>query len=172
MLEQKLKEVIASYKDFPREGILFRDIMPILQNHQLFRELVEHISELNIVKESEAVLAIDARGFIFGSAVALLAEKPIVTARKPGKLPGDLLSASYNLEYGENILCLQKKALLDYKKFCIVDDLLATGGTVACVEKMLVDEKKTITGVAVIIELLELNGKDKLNSKVESVVKY
>ncbi len=172
MLEQKLKDVIGDYKDFPKEGILFRDVMPILQNHYLFKELIEYISTLEIVREAEAVLAIDARGFIFGAAVALIAGKPLVTARKPGKLPGDLLSGSYNLEYGENMLCLQKKSLQGFQKFCIIDDLLATGGTVACVEKMLLKENKTITGVAVIIELLGLNGQDNLMSKVESIVKY
>ncbi len=172
MLEQKLKDVIAGYEDFPKEGILFRDIMPILQNHQLFKDLIEYISKLELVREAEAVLAIDARGFIFGSAVALISGKPLVTARKPGKLPGDLLSGSYNLEYGENTLCIQKKSLLNFEKFCIVDDLLATGGTVACVEKMLLEENKKITGVAVVIELLGLNGKDNLKSKVESIVKY
>lgn len=172
MLEQKLKDVIGDYKDFPKEGILFRDVMPILQNHHLFKELIEHISKLEIVREAEAVLAIDARGFIFGAAVALIAGKPLVTARKPGKLPGDLLSGSYNLEYGENTLCIQKESLINFEKFCIVDDLLATGGTVACVEKMLSEENKKITGVAVIIELLGLNGQDNLISKVESIVKY
>lgn len=172
MLEQKLKDAIADYKDFPKEGILFRDIMPILQNYQLFNELVKYISGLKIVEESDAILAIDARGFIFGSAVALIAGKPLITARKPGKLPGELLTSSYKLEYGENMLCLQKNSLLNFEKFCIVDDLLATGGTVSCVEKMLLEENKTITGVAVIIELLGLNGKDNLISGVKSVVKY
>ena len=133
----KLKLAIDSYKDFPKEGIIFRDVLPILKNPEIFSDLVKEMSNSNILKNSDAIIAIDARGFIFGSAISFYLSKPLVVARKPGKLPGDLLSGSYNLEYGENTLCIQKQSLLNFEKFCIVDDLLATGGTVACVEKML-----------------------------------
>ena len=172
MISNKLKLSIKSYKDFPKKGIIFRDFLPILQEPTLFKELIDAMSENKKWDDIEAIIAIDARGFLLGSSVAQRLNKPLIVARKPGKLPGDLLSGSYNLEYGENTLCIQKESLINFEKFCIVDDLLATGGTVACVEKMLSEENKKITGVAVIIELLGLNGQDNLISKVESIVKY
>ena len=94
----ELKFAIDSYKDFPQEGIIFRDVLPILRNPEIFSDLIKEMSNSDILKNSDAIIAIDARGFIFGSAIALQAGKPMIVARKPGKLPGELIKKDYNLE--------------------------------------------------------------------------
>ena len=96
--------------------------------------------------------------------------KPFILARKPGKLPGNLISESYQLEYGENTLCLQNDSIKNYKSFSIIDDLLATGGTASCVEKMLLSQNKYVSGLSVVVELKELNGKKNLNCDVKSQI--
>ena len=171
-LKEKLTDAIDSYQDFPEKGILFRDLLPVLQDIELFESLTKQMIKLNSVKDSEALIGIDARGFIFGTAISLLSKKPLVLARKPGKLPGNIISNSYKLEYGSNTLCLQKNAIQNFDKFCIVDDLLATGGTASSVEKMLLENNKKITGLAVVVELLFLKGREKLNCSVDSIVAY
>ncbi len=95
------------------------------------------MSDSKIIKNCDAIISIDARGFIFGSAISLEAAKPMVVARKPGKLPGEIIQQNYELEYGESSLSLQKSVLRKYDSFAIVDDLLATGGTVNCVSNLL-----------------------------------
>ena len=117
------------------------------------------MSSSQIVKKAEAIISIDARGFIFGTAISLLSSKPMIVARKPGKLPGELIEENYSLEYGENTLAIQKKALQKYSSYAIVDDLLATGGTVNCVSKMIRENQKEVTGLLVVVELMELNGR-------------
>ena len=134
ILIEKLKNTLRNYPDFPKKGILFKDVLTILKNPELFSELIEEIANFEIVQNSEVIVAIDARGFIFGSALSLFLKKPLIFARKPGKLPGELISNTYDLEYGSNTLCLQKDSLEGFNKFCIIDDLLATGGTTAAVE--------------------------------------
>ena len=127
---KKLIELIDTYKDFPCKGIEFKDVLGIIQEPKIFKELIFKMSSSQIIKNAEAIISIDARGFIFGSAISLQSSKPMIVARKPGKLPGELFEENYSLEYGENSLSVQKKALQKYKNFAIVDDLLATGGTV------------------------------------------
>ena len=102
MKNNKLKLAIDSYKDFPKEGIVFRDVLPILRNPDIFSDLINEMSSSHILRDSDAIIAIDARGFIFGAAIALQLSKPLVVARKPGKLPGEIISKSYKLEYGSN----------------------------------------------------------------------
>tara|TARA_B100000242_G_scaffold75595_1_gene49079 strand:- start:56 stop:391 length:336 start_codon:yes stop_codon:yes gene_type:complete len=110
------------------------------------------MSSNQFLKNAEAIISINARGFIFGSAVALESSKPLIVARKSGKLPGNLLTREYDLEYGKNILSIQTNALKKYNSFVIVDDLLATGGTVSCVSKLLRDRKEVL-GLITVIEL-------------------
>ena len=172
ILEDKIKESLKSYPDFPKKGILFRDVLTILKDPFLFSELIKKISSFDSIINSEAIVAIDARGFIFGSALSLFIKKPLVFARKPGKLPGDLISNSYELEYGNNELCLQKDALEEFESFSIIDDLLATGGTASSVEKMLIEENKKVTGLVIVVELLDLGGRNILNCPVDSVVSF
>ena len=170
-LEQKLIENFGSYKDFPKPGIVFCDILPILTKPDIFNELIKNMTNADSIQESDALIAIDARGFIFGTAVAQLIKKPLILARKPGKLPGETLSESYELEYGTNTLCIQKNSIEPYKSFSIIDDLLATGGTAACVEKMLLKRNKEVKNLSVVVELPFLKGREKLDCDVQSVVK-
>ena len=168
MINKRLDELINTYKDFPKKGIEFKDVLGITQEPEVFKELVLKMSSSQIIKNAEAVISIDARGFIFGSAISLQASKPMIVARKPGKLPGKLLEEKYSLEYGENSLSIQKKALQKYNSYAIVDDLLATGGTVNCISKILKSKNKEISGLLVVVELEKLKGRLKLNFPVES----
>ncbi len=172
MLSEDLKKIIKSYQDFPKEGINFKDIMPILQDPQLFSDLINAMSSSEIIKNCDAIISIDARGFIFGSSVSLISKKPMIVARKAGKLPGKLISERYILEYGENELYIQKEALNRYKKYAIIDDLLATGGTVKCVGNLLKKQNKSISGLLVVIEIAELLGRKQLEFEVESIISF
>ena len=171
-MKNKLELAIDAYKDFPKKGILFRDVLPILRNPDIFSDLINKMSSSDRLRNSDAIVAIDARGFIFGAAISFNLSKPLIVARKPGKLPGEIISKSYNLEYGSNSLSIQEKSLSEYQTFFIIDDLLATGGTVNCVADILNSKGKIITGLSVVIELKDLNAKSKFNFPVESQVVY
>ena len=169
---KKLKELISSYNDFPKKGINFKDVLEIIQEPEVFNELILKMSDSQILKQSEAIISIDARGFIFGSAIALKSSKPMIVARKPGKLPGEIVTEKYNLEYGENSLSIQKNSLRKYNSYAIVDDLLATGGTVECVANLLKRYDKKIFGLLTVVELVSLKGRNKFNFPVESSVSF
>ena len=172
MKNNKLKLAIDSYRDFPQDGIVFRDVLPILRDPNIFSDLIKEMSSSNVLRNSDAIIAIDARGFIFGAAISFHLSKPMVVARKPGKLPGEIISKSYDLEYGSNSLSIQEKSLLDHHTFFIIDDLLATGGTVNCVADILNSKEKKITGLSVVIELKNLNARSRFSFPVESQVIY
>ena len=172
MLSERLKKSIKDYPNFPKEGIIFKDISPIVADPELFSDLIDKVSNYNFFRDTDAIIAIDARGFIFGSVIAKKVCKPLILARKKNKLPGKLIEADYGLEYGKDSLAIQISAIDKFKKFVIVDDLLATGGTAKCISEMLSKEKKVILALQVIIELTELNGKENLNMPVYSEVKY
>ena len=167
-MQEHLKKLINDHIDFPIKGIVFKDILPLLQHPEIFSKVIEEMSKSTIFKNADAILAIDARGFIFGTAISIFLSKPMIVARKPGKLPGDLIEKSYDLEYGKNSLAIQKDSIRKYKSFAIVDDLLATGGTVKCVSEMLKDFNKEVSGLSVVIELADLKGRDELKFPVES----
>ena len=169
---KKLEDLILTYKDFPKDGIDFKDVLEILQYPDIFKDLILKMSANKFLKDAEAIISIDARGFIFGSAISLQVSKPMIVARKPGKLPGELVEKNYSLEYGENTLSIQKKALQKYSSYAIVDDLLATGGTVNCVSKILESNNKEVIGVLVVVELMKLEGKLKLNYPIESSITF
>tara|TARA_B100000401_G_scaffold348095_1_gene245897 strand:- start:1576 stop:2088 length:513 start_codon:yes stop_codon:yes gene_type:complete len=169
---KKLDKLIDTYKDYPKKGIEFKDVLGIIQEPKIFKELILKMSSSQIIKNAEAIISIDARGFIFGSAISLQASKPMIVARKPGKLPGELLEENYNLEYGKNSLSIQKKAMQKYNSYVIVDDLLATGGTVNCVSKILKRNNKEVAGLLVVVELIKLEGRSKLKFPIESCIKY
>ena len=169
---KELEELILTYKDFPKKGIAFKDVLEIIQNPEIFRELISKMSSSEIVKNSEAIISIDARGFIFGSAIAFHSSIPMIVARKPGKLPGKIIKQNYNLEYGENSLSIQEKALNKFESFVIVDDLLATGGTVNCVADLLKSRNKKIRGLLTVVELSNLKGKLKFDFPVESIISF
>ena len=169
---QKLSEAIRDVPDFPKPGILFKDITPVLGDSKLFATAIRALAATAAEETVDKVVGIDARGFIFGSAISLYTSKPMIFARKPGKLPGELVSKSYNLEYGKNSLSIKKKFLDKYNSFVIVDDLVATGGTVNCVYEILNDLNKEITGLNVVVELEGLGARSKLPFKVSSQVKF
>ena len=172
MLQDEIKKTIKDYPNFPKDGIIFKDILPIFENPQLFQKVIISMSKNEILEKADAIIAIDARGFLLGSAIAFKTSKPLILARKPGKLPGDLITGKYQLEYGQNSLSVQKNAIRNFHKFVIVDDLLATGGTVNCVSNLLSKNKKTILGLSVLVELKFLNGRNKLNFPVESLLSF
>ena len=167
---KKLEDLIITYKDFPKKGIDFKDVLEILQHPEIFQDMVLKMSSNPFLKNAEAIISIDARGFIFGSAVALESSKPMVVARKPGKLPGKILTREYDLEYGKNSLSMQCNAFEKFNYYVIIDDLLATGGTVNCVSKLMQDQKKEILGLITVVELKELKCRLKLEFPVESMI--
>ena len=168
---KEILEYISNYKDYPQKGVIFRDLLGILREPNIFRGLIDRMSSSREIKDSDAILAIEARGFIFASAIAFQSGKPMVVARKPNKLPGNLVMKEYELEYGSNILAIQQKSIQKYRKFIIVDDVLATGGTVKCVSDMLNDAGKEINGYSVVVEIESLNGRKKLKKPVLSQLK-
>ena len=168
---KKLENLIKTYNDFPKKGIAFKDVLGIIQDSEVFRELIIKMSSHQLIRNSDAIISIEARGFIFGSAISFQAMKPMIVARKPGKLPGELIKGNYNLEYGENSLNIQKEDLKKFSSYVIVDDLLATGGTVDCVAKLIKEYGRYVSGVLTVIELTELNGRSILDFPVESIVK-
>ena len=168
---EKLEKFISTYEDHPKRGVSFKDVIEIAQHPQIFQEVILEMATSKIIKEAEAIISIDARGFIFGSAISLQASIPMIVARKPGKLPGELVTKKYSLEYGENSLSIQKKALQKYNSFAIIDDLLATGGTVNCVSELLNNNNKKVVGLLVVVEIIKLEGRSKMEFPVESIIK-
>ena len=167
---KKLEDLILTYKNFPKKGIDFKDVLAILQYPDIFQELILKMSSNQFLKNAEAIISIDARGFIFGSAVALEASKPMIVARKPGKLPGNIFTRGYDLEYGKNSLSIQCSALKKFNSFVIVDDLLATGGTVKSVSSLLYEQRKETLGLITVVELEKLKARSKLDFPVHSMV--
>ena len=120
------------------------------------------------IQDSDAIIAIEARGFIFGSAIAFHSGKPMIVARKANKLPGKLLIKKYELEYGSNTLTIQKKSIEKYQNFCIVDDVLATGGTAKCASDLLLSAGKGVVGYSMVVEIKSLKGRRNLTGPVNS----
>ena len=167
---KNLESLIKTYYDFPQKGIAFKDILGIMQDPEVFRELILKMSSNKVIKGSEAIISIEARGFIFGSAISLQTSKPMVVARKPGKLPGELIKESYYLEYAKNTLSIQKESLEKFNSYVIIDDLLATGGTIECVANLIRKSGKKVIGSVTVVELVELNGRSLFDFPVESLI--
>ena len=172
MLKEEIKNKIKDYPNFPKEGIVFKDILPIFENPDLFHRIINSMSSHAMFAKTEAIIAIDARGFLLGSAIAFKTSKPLVLARKPGKLPGKIITGEYDLEYGRNSLSIQKNALNSFNRFVIVDDLLATGGTVGCVSDLLTKNRKQVIGLSVLVELEFLNARSKLNFPISAEISF
>ena len=165
---KEILEYITNYDDFPQKGIIFKDLFGILREPNIFRDLIDRMASSQEIQDSDAIIAIESRGFIFGSAIAFHCCKPMVVARKANKLPGKLLMKKYDLEYGSNTLTIQKKSIESYHKFNIVDDVLATGGTAKCIYDLLTSAGKEVTGYSMVVELKQLNGRSKLIGSVNS----
>ena len=169
MNKDAISRLIRTYPDFPKPGILFYDISSIMENVQGLRLVVESLTQLVEEKKPDVLAAIDSRGFLFAPPVALTCDIGVVLVRKFGKLPGDTFDESYGLEYGEDVLSIQKDRQLQGQKVLIIDDLLATGGTLAATETLLEKAGATVLGSTVIIELDGLKGRERLKYPVSSL---
>jgi adenine phosphoribosyltransferase len=157
-----LKKLIREVPDFPKKGILFYDITTLLKDKLGFARLIDALSEHYIGKEIDLVLGMEARGFIFGPALAYRLNAGFVPVRKPGKLPAETEKVSYDLEYGSNSLEVHKDAIKKGERVLIVDDLLATGGTAVATAKLASGLGAQIAGLAFVVELDFLKGREKL----------
>ncbi len=153
---------IRAIPDFPKPGILFRDIMPLLQDAQTLRAAVDRMADWAVGRHVDVVLGAESRGFILGSALAYALNAGFVCARKPGKLPYTTVSESYELEYGTDALEVHADAISPGMNVLVHDDLLATGGTAAAKVRLAQKMGGTVVGAAFLIELADLHGRDKL----------
>lgn len=168
-----LKSRIRDIPDFPKEGIIFKDITTLLKDKDAFRKSVDLLAKKFKKESIEIVVGVEARGFIFGAALAYKLGAGFVPIRKKGKLPSKTRSVTYDLEYGKDVLEIHEDAIAPKSRVLIVDDLLATGGTVQAVTELVKAQQATIAGVAFLVELRFLKGKNKLkNLPVYSVIKY
>ena len=157
-----LKNYVASIIDYPKEGIIFRDITPLMGNGDAYKYSVDKMTEFAKEKGATIIVGPEARGFIFGCPVATNLGIGFAPIRKPGKLPRKTLEEKYDLEYGSNTLCIHADALKPGDNLIIIDDLLATGGTVKATINLCEKLGAEVVGVACLIELKELNGREVL----------
>ena len=171
-MSQTLKEAIRNIPDFPKKGIIFKDITTLIRDGNKFRMAVDNIVDEYKTKHIDVVVSVEARGFIFGSAVAYKLGAGLVPVRKKGKLPYRTHSVTYNLEYGQDTLEIHQDAFKKGAKVLIVDDLLATGGTTCAVIDLVEKIGGKVVGLAFLIELTALKGRDKLKGhSVFSLIK-
>ena len=168
-----IKSIIRDVPDFPKKGILFKDITTLLARGDLFQEVINQIAGRYKSKKIDQVVGIESRGFIFGSAVAYKLGAGIVPVRKKGKLPYKTISATYQLEYGTDTLEMHEDAVGKGTRVLIVDDLLATGGTARATAELVESAGGKIAGFAFLIELEFLKGRQKLkNYDILSLIQY
>jgi adenine phosphoribosyltransferase len=156
----RLEDHIREVPDFPRKGIMFKDIMPMLHSPEAFRAAVDALAAR--VERPDAVVGIESRGFLFGAPLALQWKVPFVPARKFGKLPGRTVRQVYSLEYGEDTLELHADALQKGQRAVVVDDLLATGGTALATTQLVRQLQAEVTSALFVIELVGLGGRERL----------
>jgi len=168
-----LKKYIRDIPDFPKKGILFRDITTLIGDKERFKEVIDALAKRYADKKIDAVLAVESRGFIFGGALAYKLNAGFVPVRKKGKLPHKTYKATYSLEYGEDTLEIHKDAIKPGDRVLLIDDLLATGGTLGAVIGLVKELKGEIAEIAFIIELEGLKGRLKLSDfPVYSMIQY
>ena len=148
-----LEDYVSSIPDFPKEGILFRDVTSIIQDGEVFRETINQLVAFAKSVNADFIVGPEARGFIFGAPVAVEMGIGFAPVRKPGKLPREAISCKYDLEYGSNEVCLHKDAIQPGARVVVIDDLLATGGTAEASCKMIEQLGGTVAGCAFVIEL-------------------
>lgn len=168
------KDYITSIVDFPKKGIIFRDITSFIGHGEAFRASIKEFSEFAREKGADVIAGPESRGFIFGAPVAAELGIGFVPVRKPGKLPREVISCSYDLEYGSNTVEIHKDAIQKGQKVVIIDDLLATGGTTEAAIKLVEELGGIVVGIAYLIELAEeFDGRGRLkNYPVLSLIKY
>lgn len=168
-----LKTKIREVPDFPKTGILFYDITTLLADPAASRVVIDRLSAPYTDARIDKVVGIESRGFIFGATLAERLNAGFVPVRKPGKLPAEQIEERYDLEYGSGVLCIHKDAILPEERVLVVDDLLATGGTMAATAKLIKRLQGEIVALACVIELLALKGRDKLKTHtVFSLITY
>jgi len=168
-----LKETIREVPDWPKKGILFYDITTLLKNGPALREAIDGLIAPYKDKKVDLVVGVEARGFIFAPSVALILGAGFVPVRKPGKLPAATHKVTYDLEYGSDCLEIHQDAIRPGQRVLIVDDLIATGGTAKAVAQMVQKMGGTVVGLAFVVELEFLSGREKLSGfDVTSLLKY
>lgn len=172
-MSKDLKDYVTTIPDFPEPGIMFRDITSVVQDAEGLRLAIDTMQDMIADVDIDVVVGAESRGFIFGTPIAYNKRKPFVLIRKPGKLPRETESMDYDLEYGSATLEIHKDAIKPGQKVLIVDDLMATGGTIEAMVKLVEKLGGTVAAVLVLMELEGLNGRDKLKGyRVESAIKY
>ena len=169
MIESKLKKLIKDIPDFPKPGIVFKDITPILLEPEIFEEIIDaFVSKLN--RTVDVVCAVESRGFFFGPLLAQRLNVPFVPIRKKGKLPGDTISYSYDLEYGSATIEIHKGVIKPGQNVLIHDDLIATGGTVKAAIELVRQQKANVSAATFLVSLEFLNGVNDLRSSIDEVI--
>jgi len=170
---EKIKNAIRDIPDFPKKGIIFKDITPLIKDKELFKEVIDILAARYKDKKIDLIACIDARGFIFGGALAYKLGVGLVPVRKQGKLPHRTKRATYDLEYGTDAVEIHEDAVMPGHRILLVDDLLATGGTAGAAANLIQEAGGVLVEIAFLIELEFLHGKDKLkNNSIFSLIKF
>ena len=170
-----LKDYIRSIKDYPKKGILFRDITTLIKNETAFQETINQIIERSKKFKVDKIAAIESRGFVFASAVSYILKKPFIMLRKKNKLPADVHSVDFELEYGTATIEVHKDSIDEKDEVLIIDDLIATGGTAEAAAKLVEISKGKVAAFIFVINLFDLDGSDNLlksNYKVENLIDF
>ena len=167
-----LKKYIDTHPDFPKPGILFYDISSLMVDKDIWQETINQFSTLVKKHNPEVLAGIESRGFIFASTIAYKLNCEVVMIRKKGKLPGQTISHTYKLEYGEDCLEIQKREDLKNKNVILIDDLLATGGTASAAIELLQKTSVNVSAFLTLIELTNLKGREKIKVKTDSLLSF
>lgn len=168
-----LKDYIRDIPDFPQPGILFRDITPLLRNAGAFNYTVDQIAQQCQGREIDAIVAIESRGFLFGAPLACRMDKPFIPVRKQGKLPAETVSVEYSLEYGSNVMEMHLEDISGGDRVLILDDVLATGGTLAAAAQLVEKAGGKVSSMGLVIELKALEGRKLLEGyDIFSLIQY
>ena len=170
-----LKDFIRSIPDYPKKGILFRDITTLIKNEKAFRETIDQIVERSSKFKFDKIAAIESRGFVFASAVSYILKKPFIMLRKKNKLPADVHSVNFELEYGTATIEVHKDSIEKNENILVIDDLIATGGTAEAAAKLVDISGGKVTCFIFVINLFDLNGSDNLlkkGYKVENLIEF
>jgi len=167
------KKYIQDVPDFPIPGILFRDITPLMADGEAFSHACQELSTFAASVGTDVVVGPESRGFIFGCPIAYNLGVGFVPVRKPNKLPRDIIEVSYSLEYGVNTLCIHRDAIQPGQRVLVVDDLLATGGTIKAAIQLVEELGGIVAGVAFLVELTDLKGRDLLKEyQIQTLIQY
>ena len=170
-----LKEYIRSIPDYPKKGILFRDITTLIKNEKAFRGCIDQIVERSKKFKLDKIAAVESRGFVFASAVSYILSKPFIMLRKKNKLPAETYSVDFELEYGRATIEVHKDSIKKDEKVLIIDDLIATGGTAEAAAKLIEASNGKVAGFIFVINLFDIGGCERLikkNYKVENLIEF